>query len=815
MAEFIPACSTVYYVRSKYLLLKLMQRCLLSLFLLLSTASQLFAQIQSFTSGDWNSTTTWQEGVIPIATDSVIINHNVTIASGDTVEVYSLHLGQDGILDVEGTLIINTDLTMVNNEPELAAGSDALIIIRGNAFISNKVEIELSSYFIILGNFTIDGGGATDIDIDDASIYVFGEFNGGSTSLDTCNSYDGYTEDYDDICHAGTEAAFYNNAEDGIIPPQITELVSDCAPPTVPSHPSTSSISYCGIEVPAALTVVATGDDLSYQWFSNTINSNSGGTELPGEINAEYTPSTVTPGTLHFYCVVSGTCGTATSNASGAITIYDTTITSGEVGGASELTMCEGGNPPPFNVDLPSGGDGNYTYQWEESENCTGIWLNATAQDDGSTTSLTFNPPALYATICYRLKITDGCGNTGYSTIKTYNILPDPISQIIIPNPEEGTTVCVEESISAIFTEGEGGTGTVTDFYEYSIDGGSVWSEYTPGNEIVATDGMIGEDMIQIRTRREATGSGCNNGEWNMIAWSVAGLPTAPNLSASSPICPNSEAVFSITGTPGDIVTCEGASSEMVTIGAEGTINITVPDVTADISLTLTRVENPATNCSRELDITKTILVEDIEEPTFTCADAGSVFFDSFCQVTIPDLVSEITSAEDNCRTPTVTQSPVAGTVLPSHAGLEHTVTITADDGNGNTSSCHVIITGVPSSPIDIEVVDLGNFCQSGETGTTTEITWQVSLLSGTTDWTFDYAIHDGINDVVFETGIVASGNTMITYHATNETAAHKTFTLTITNVADACGTGESNTENNSDQVTVYGVPDTGNILTN
>ena len=231
MAEFIPACSTVYYVRPKCLLMKLMQGCLLFLFLLLSTASQLFAQIESFTSGNWNSTTTWHGGVIPIATDSVVINHSVTIASGDTVEVYSLHLGQNGILDVEGTLTINTDLTMVNNQPELAAGSNALIIIRGNAVISNRVEIDLSSYFIVLGNFTIDGGGATDIDIDDASIYVFGEFNGGSTSLDTCNSYDGYTEDYDDICHAGTEAAFYDNADDGIIPPEITELVSDCAPP--------------------------------------------------------------------------------------------------------------------------------------------------------------------------------------------------------------------------------------------------------------------------------------------------------------------------------------------------------------------------------------------------------------------------------------------------------------------------------------------------------------------------------------------------------------------------------------------------------
>ncbi len=67
-----------------------------------------------------------------------------------------------------------------------------------------------------------------------------------------------------------------------------------------------------------ALTVAATGSGtLSYLWYSNTTNSNSGGTSIPSAISSSYTPSSTTAGTFYYYAIAtsSSSCGSATSSA--------------------------------------------------------------------------------------------------------------------------------------------------------------------------------------------------------------------------------------------------------------------------------------------------------------------------------------------------------------------------------------------------------------------------------------------------------------------------------------------------------------------
>jgi hypothetical protein len=211
-----------------------------------------------------------------------------------------------------------------------------------------------------------------------------------------------------------------------------------------------------------------------------------------------------------------------TTQTSGVLTVFGTTITSGTVGGSAALTQCAGGNPGLFTVGVPSGGNGTYTYQWEQSDGCTGTWVNAIAEF-GITNTLDFNAPQLntVGTMCYRLKITDGCGSIGYSTTKTYTIVADPVSQTIVPTITNGSTICVGATVSATFTGGTGGTGTVVDTYEFSTNSGGSWSTYIPGTNITATAGMLGTNTIQIRTRRTATGTGCNDGTYNIVSYSV------------------------------------------------------------------------------------------------------------------------------------------------------------------------------------------------------------------------------------------------------------------------------------------------------
>ena len=103
-----------------------------------------------------------------------------------------------------------------------------------------------------------------------------------------------------------------------------------CTNPTISSiSPATQTVAQNG--TPTNLSVTATGAT-SYQWYSNTTNSNSGGTLIPGATNTTYTPPTNTIGTLYYYVVVSNVCGDLTSS---------TTIVT------VENAVCNAGNTAP------------------------------------------------------------------------------------------------------------------------------------------------------------------------------------------------------------------------------------------------------------------------------------------------------------------------------------------------------------------------------------------------------------------------------------------------------------------------------------
>jgi len=101
-------------------------------------------------------------------------------------------------------------------------------------------------------------------------------------------------------------------------------------PATMISNQSTSTQSTCLNVAFSPISVTATGTGvLTYQWFSNTSNSNSGGTLLTGATNNSYTPSATVAGTLYYYCIVHGNCGSdIVSSVSGAfVVIADLTWT--------------------------------------------------------------------------------------------------------------------------------------------------------------------------------------------------------------------------------------------------------------------------------------------------------------------------------------------------------------------------------------------------------------------------------------------------------------------------------------------------------
>lgn len=86
---------------------------------------------------------------------------------------------------------------------------------------------------------------------------------------------------------------------------------------------------------------------------------------------------------------------------------------------------------------------------------------------------------------------------------------------------------------------------------------------------------------------------------------------------------------------------------------------------------------------------TQTVTVIDNTAPTLTAPAPISVNADSTGHATIPDVVA-LTTAGDNCGPVTVTQSPLAGTVVGTGT---HTITLTATDAAGNTRTATTTFT--------------------------------------------------------------------------------------------------------------------------
>ncbi|WP_339919629.1 PKD domain-containing protein [uncultured Flavobacterium sp.] len=182
------------------------------------------------------------------------------------------------------------------------------------------------------------------------------------------------------------------------------------ADPIISSQPI-SSQNLCLGATPANLEVNATGGNgaFSYQWYSKTTNSNSGGTVIADATNSSFSPPTNVIGTKYYYCIVvqNSTLGCSVTSTTAAIIVNSTaTITKQP----DSSTSCLGGTPPTLSVAY-SNGVGTASYQWYS--NTTNTLTGGTAITTATTAN--FSPPnTVVGTAYYYCVITlssGGCSN--------------------------------------------------------------------------------------------------------------------------------------------------------------------------------------------------------------------------------------------------------------------------------------------------------------------------------------------------------------------------------------------------------------------
>ncbi|WP_242121690.1 HYR domain-containing protein, partial [Aestuariivivens sediminicola] len=164
--------------------------------------------------------------------------------------------------------------------------------------------------------------------------------------------------------------------------------------------------------------------------------------------------------------------------------------------------------------------------------------------------------------------------------------------------------------------------------------------------------------------------------------------------------------------------------------------------------------------------------ISDVEDPTFTCPSNANINLNSNCEITIPDLVSTVVDAADNCTgIASISQSISIGSVISSSHNNIHIVTITVSDFNGNSSQCDVTLTAIDNTnPV---LTPAGN---------------QNALLNGSCEITIPNLV-DGSSATDNCSGSTISQNPLA---GTSIASSHNATTNVTVTVTDAAGLTDS-----------------------
>jgi hypothetical protein len=205
-------------------------------------------------------------------------------------------------------------------------------------------------------------------------------------------------------------------------PVEASITVTATANPSISVQPVSPSGSFVQGGSATDLSITATGDNLTYHWFSSTDNSiaTSSDDVAVGTNASTYTPSTATIGTLYYYCVVTGPCVSATSTvAAVSIAAADVPVIHLDSGSAALSTSA--GLAITDIVYSWGGSATGISITWSGSSTVKPDGIDLTTDNLNKTLKLS-GTPVNAGTYSYAVKATDGSTfsseSTGSITVK-------------------------------------------------------------------------------------------------------------------------------------------------------------------------------------------------------------------------------------------------------------------------------------------------------------------------------------------------------------------------------------------------------------
>ncbi len=289
--------------------------------------------------------------------------------------------------------------------------------------------------------------------------------------------------------------------------------------------------------------------DITVTWFSNTINSTSGGTQVwqqystTGTTSFSYTVPTATPGTLYYYVEVSWGTGFITCATPGSITSNETqevivnAIQPESVSIAASATTICAGTSVTFTA-TPTNGGTTPAYQWKVNG------INA------GTNSPTFTTTTLVNTDVVTVVLTSDiatCISGNSATSNDITMTVNAIQPVSVSIAAGATTICAGTSVTFTATPTNGGT---TPSYQWKVNGVNAGTD----SPTFTTTTLVNTDVVTVVMTSDiatcVTGNPATSNDITMIV--AAPVPVSVSIIASATtICAGTSITFTATPTNG------------------------------------------------------------------------------------------------------------------------------------------------------------------------------------------------------------------------------------------------------------------------
>ncbi len=266
--------------------------------------------------------------------------------------------------------------------------------------------------------------------------------------------------------------------------------------------------------------------------------------------------------------------------------------------------------------------------------------------------------------------------DTIFTDVFSINTCADSESPELLKSPDL-EVICPGESLSVtVVTPGSGGSGSCADEYSYSTDGAISWSAWS--TTLPAFTAVTGTSIV--RSRRSCDGT-CYS-EISLVEWTVEDI-TAPTV-----VCQNITIDLDANGSA-SISTNDVFQSGEDNCGTINQISVSPNafDCTniGDNTVTLT-IDDGHGNSA---DCTATVTVNDNAAPTVVCQNITiDLDANGSASISTNDVFQ---SGEDNCSS--INQISVSPNTFDCNNLGDNTVTLTIDDGHGNSADCTATVT--------------------------------------------------------------------------------------------------------------------------